>query len=81
MIQHHTEDFIIFSDITSYDKFFISHALELDPVLCMLAGIIQTGCSFGYDSFQLLLAGGTEQSDAICRNIAGDGYKAVFADR
>ncbi len=54
------EGLITFSDIAAYDKFFISHALEFDPVLRAFTGVIQAGGSFGYDSLQLLLIGCVE---------------------
>lgn len=44
------EGFITFSDIAPYDIFFISHALEFAPVLCMLAGIISIGKRRNFDT-------------------------------
>ena len=70
----------VFPDIAAYNKFLICHPFEFDPVFCAPAGIIQAGGFFGNDTFQFLLSGGAEQSEAIRGDIALDGDKAVLAD-
>lgn len=74
------ESLYVFLYIPAYNKFFICHPFEFDPVLCASAWVIQVGSSFGYDSLQLLLICSVEQADAVRGDEAGDSDKAVLAD-